>query len=133
MRAEDLPPAMREQVAASWRRPYSPNGQHKYGAMEVWVDNIRFGSRLEAGHYGQLKLLKSAGEIRTFLRQVPIHLPGGVKHIVDWLVIRDGVPPLFAESKGYDLPLGRLKRKQVRDIHGIEIVLWRKTDIELPR
>lgn len=130
---EDLPADTRARIVGSMHQPISPNGPkaHKYGAREVWVDNIRFGSKLEAGHYEQLKLLKAAGEIRTFLRQVPFSLPGGTRHVVDWMIIRDGQPALFAESKGSDLPMGRLKRKQVKDIHGIDILLWKSKAVTL--
>lgn len=129
----DLPASVRERIVGSVHQPISANGPkaHKYGAKEVWVDNIRFGSKLEAEHYSQLKLLKQAGEIRTFLRQVSIHLPGGIRHVVDWMVLRDGKPPLWAESKGCDLPMGRLKRKQVKDVHGIDIVLWKTKQVVL--
>lgn len=129
----DLPAETRARIVDSPYQPISPNGPkaHKYGAREVWIDNIRFGSKLEAGHYEQLKLLKSAGVIRAFTRQVPFWLDGGVKHVVDWLVIQDGKPPLFAESKGSDLPMGRLKRKQVKAKHDIDIVLWKTKQVTL--
>lgn len=129
----ELPAHIRAQIVGSPKQPISPKGPaaHKYGAKEVWVDNIRFGSQLEAEHYRQLKLLKQAGEIRTFLRQIPLMLPGGIKHVVDWMVIRDGKPALFCESKGADLPMGRLKRKQVKDVHGIDIILWKTKQVTL--
>lgn len=130
---EDLTADQRARIATPFNVPFSSNAprEHKYKAREVWVDNIRFGSTLEAEHYKQLKLMKAAGVIRYFLRQVPFYLPGGVRAVVDWMVVRDGVP-LFADSKGYDIPLGRLKRKQVKELFGIDILLWTKTKLELP-
>lgn len=121
----ELPAHVRAQIADSPRQPISPKGPaaHKYGAKEVWVDNIRFDSKLEAEHYKKLKLLKAAGEIRYFLRQLVFHLPGGARHRVDWMVVRDGAP-LYLESKGCDLPQGRMKRRQVKELYGIEIQLW---------
>ena len=104
---------------------------HKYGAEPTVVDGIRFPSKLQAGHYQQLKLLKSAGVIRSFLREVCFHLPGGARHLVDWMILRDGQEPLFCESKGRDLPMGRMKRKQVEELYGVSIVMWTKEQISL--
>ena len=50
--------------------------KHKYKAKQTEVDSIKFPSKLEAGYYLKLKLRKQAGDIKYFLRQVPLHLPG---------------------------------------------------------
>ncbi len=100
----------------------------KFRAEPTHKDGIRFASKLEARHYEILKLLKAAGEIRYFLRQVVFHLPGEVRHIVDWMVVVDS-PPIFLDSKGSDLPMGRLKRKQVRELYGVEIHLWTESEV----
>jgi hypothetical protein len=128
----DLPPSVRARIVESAHQPISSKGPaaHKYGAKEVWVDNIRFSSKLEAEHYKILKLLKASGEIRYFLRQVKFHLPG-TTHLVDWMVVTDG-PPAFLDSKGYDLPMGRLKRKQVLELYGVQIHVW-TSPAELPQ
>lgn len=133
-RPEDLTPEQRSRIANPWNAPITAASAkaHKYKAKAFWVDNIRFGSTLEAEHYQQLKLLKAAGVIRYFLRQVVFHLPGGTKHVVDWMVVMDGREPLFRESKGYDVPMGRLKRRQVKELFGIDILVWTKQKLELP-
>ena len=124
----DLPAHIRAQIVESPKQPISPKGPaaHKYGAKEVWVDNIRFSSKLEAAHYQELKLLKAAGVIRYFTRQLRFDLPGGIRHFADWLVVLPNREPLVAESKGSDVPMGRAKRKQVLALYGVEITLWRK-------
>lgn len=50
-------------------------------------DGIQFDSQLEMRRYKELKLLKAAGEILYFLRQVPFHLPGGISARLDFLVV----------------------------------------------
>lgn len=42
---------------------------NKYNAVRKDVDGITFDSKAEARRYGELKLLKQAGEIRWFNRQ----------------------------------------------------------------
>lgn len=123
-----LPAHIWAQVAVSRE---SPKAAHKYGAKEVWVDSIRFGSRLEAEHYQQLKLLKAASLIRYFTRQVRFDLGGGVRHFVDWMVVCHSCEPLFADSKGVDTAMGRAKRKLVKDRYGIDIVLWKTKQVAL--
>jgi hypothetical protein len=121
-KAEDLNAQQREMIASSWRGQPVGKGGAKFKAKEAWVDNIRFDSELEASHYSALKLLKAGGVIKGFVRQITFLLPGGVKHRVDWLVWaeRHG----FAESKGYDLPMGRMKRKQVEELYSAKIHLF---------
>lgn len=131
-KAEDLTADQRARIANPFNMPFSANApKHKYKAKAFWVDNIRFDSTLQAEHYRQLKLLKAAGEISYFLRSVPFHLPGGIRHVVDWMIVRDDHAPLFSDSKGYDVPMGRLKRKQVEELYNVKIKLWTKQQIEL--
>lgn len=134
-RAEDIPADVRSRIADDvWHRGVSrkaPEHRSKYRNKIIYIDGLRFHSKLEAQHYEQLKLAKAGGLIRAFLRQVPFHLPGGVKHFVDWMVLYEGREPVFAESKGSDLPMGRLKRKQVQELYGVKIVMWGLPEITL--
>ena len=87
-----------------------------------------------------------------FLRQVPLHLPGGVVYRVDFLVVRPsrhthvevgarsdvghhsrpvfdpGAPVLidFEDCKGFDTKDSRNKRKQVKAVYGIDVRLVSK-------
>jgi hypothetical protein len=94
--------------------------RHKFGATSVESDGIKFPSKLEERCYQVLKTMKNSGRIRMFLRQPSFDLPGGSKHKVDYcLFTEDHV--LFVEAKGRDLPMGKLKRKQVEDLYQIDI------------
>lgn len=124
VRPEDLSPAIRQQIANDWRGASATGKGPKFKSRVTWVDNIRFPSKLQAAHYVLLKQMKEFGGIAYFLREVSFDLPGGVKHRVDWMVGNLTDPPIFADSKGFDTSMGRLKRKQVLERYGIKIRLW---------
>ena len=108
-------------------RPYvpratSPAAPPKYGNKKTVIDGITFHSRMEAQYYGYLKVMKAAGRITAFLRQVPVDLGGGVKHVVDFLLLYpDGYE--FVEIKGYDTPASKSKRLIAQDRLGLEITV----------
>jgi len=62
--------------------------------------------------------MKECGVVRYIIRQVPFDLPGGAKHLVDFMVVNEK-GNIFFESKGRDLPMGKLKRKQVEELYDI--------------
>jgi len=105
----------------------------KYGAQSVEVDGIRFASKREAVRYDVLKQHKSAGDVRWFAMQVPFQLPGKTKYLADFVVVwapgaraRMRMPPAPGEItvedvKGVRTAVYRLKRRQMLDVHGIEI------------
>lgn len=98
--------------------------RHKYGAIRTELDGIKFASKKEARVYEEVKLRKLAGEIIFFLRQVPLHLPGGVKYVVDFLIFeRDGIVR-FVDAKGFRTALYIAKKKIVESIYPIEIEEW---------
>lgn len=137
-RAEDLTADQRSMIAEDpCRRAFKPWGDStppdnpKYRNKIVFIDGQRFHSKLEAQHYEQLKLARAGGLIRTFLRQVPFLLGGGVRHIVDWMVIDNEGRARFFESKGYDQKTGRMKRKLVHAQYGVEIKIWGQPEIQL--
>ena len=94
--------------------------KHKFGAIRCEHDGIKFPSRLERSIYVYLKEQKELGNIVMFLRQINFDLPGPSKHSVDFLVFtKDNA--FFLEAKGKDLPMGKLKRKQVEDLYCLYI------------
>jgi hypothetical protein len=111
---------------------------HKYHAQATVMDGIRFDSRLEANRYTELMLMAKAGEIAYFLRQVPFHLPGGVRYVVDFMIVRvrrpmvvvqgvdNGVTITFEDCKGHQTQDSTNKIKQVRALYGVEIQLVKK-------
>ena len=95
--------------------------RHKFRANPSDEDGIRFASKKERSYYRGLKLRQKGGEVLFFLRQAPFHLPGNVRHIIDFIEFWTDGTVHFVEIKGFDTPLGKLKRKQVMDLYPIVI------------
>jgi hypothetical protein len=93
--------------------------KHKFKAIACERDGLKFPSKLERKCYDTLKSLQNQGKIRMILRQVPFDLPG-CKHTIDFCVFTSE-NVVFIESKGRDLPMGKLKRKQVEEVYQINI------------
>lgn len=92
---------------------------NKYGAKKTTVDGILFHSKREAEYYGQLKMMKRAGKIKDFKRQVSFSLYAMCDyeskkvcdHIVDFLVLTlDGKKEVH-EVKGMETDVWKLKKK----------------------
>lgn len=99
--------------------------RHKYNAVRTECDGIKFDSKREAAYYQELKVAQAAGEVVTFLRQVPFHLPGGVRYVCDFLVFtRDG-DCRFIDVKGFQTPEFKAKKRMVEQLYApieIEVV-----------
>lgn len=93
----------------------------KFNAKPTERDGMRFDSRKEAERYDDLKQLQSAGEVVFFLRQVPFHLPGKTKCIVDFQVFWSDGAVTFEDVKGVETETFRLKKRQVEALYPIEI------------
>ena len=133
----DLPPAMRAQVAARTGgnplpfEPGSPEANalqakpRKYRNQPVVIDGERFDSKLEGRCYSWLKLRMCAGDVRWFVRQVSFRLEGGVKYRCDFIacLMAGGVEVI--DAKGMLTESSRNKIKQVKERYGIDVVLWR--------
>jgi len=94
--------------------------KNKHNAKGCRIDNIYFPSLLEGKCYSRLKDLKKEGIFSFFLRQIPFDLPGQASHRIDFCVFFKG-RVLFIEAKGRDLPLGKLKRRQVEELYEIHV------------
>jgi len=95
--------------------------RHKFHAKPTETDGIKFSSKKEARRYQDLKLLQKAGEVLFFLRQTPLHLPGNIKYVCDFLVFYSDGTCEFEDVKGMKTPMYILKKKQVEAIYPIEI------------
>jgi hypothetical protein len=95
--------------------------RHKFRAKPSDEDGIRFASKKERAYYQGLKLRQKSGEVLFFLRQAPFHLPGNVRFVVDFIEFWSDGTVHFIDVKGFDTPLGKLKRKQVMDIYPINV------------
>ena len=95
--------------------------KHKFSAVATKVDGIRFDSKKEARYYEKLKLRVAAGEVVTFLRQTPFHLPGGVKYVVDFQEFHADGSVHFIDVKGMQTESFKAKKKMVEAMYPVEI------------
>lgn len=132
----DLPEGMRKLLQAAQQRQQPkpaaalrpeevapPRSRNKYGNVATVVDGIRFDSKKEANYYKQLKVRQAAGEVWFWLRQVPVHLPGGTKYVVDFLVFLKDGSAQFVDVKGRQTAVFRLKKREVEHHYPIKILL----------
>ena len=96
---------------------------NKYGAKPTTVDGIRFDSKREAAYYVRLKLRVQCGEVRYFLRQVPLHLPGGTRLVVDFLEVHADGALHYIDVKGRETAAFKIKRREVEHHYPITIEL----------
>lgn len=112
---------MERLTAAEYRNRLQKSVKRKYHNVPAEYLGMRFDSKREAGVAYELELLKRAGKILTWIRQVSFPLPGGITHRIDFMVINLDKTVRFIEAKGCDHRIGKMKRQQVEEIHGIEI------------
>lgn len=98
----------------------------KYKNIACYEDGIRFDSKLEREYYNKLKSQKDNGEISYFLLQVPFMLPGKIKYVCDFMVVHLNGSIQYIDTKGFDTPISKLKRKQVKSLYGVEIEIITK-------
>lgn len=117
--------------------PDHPAG--KYRNTKRVRDGIKFDSILEADQYTELVFQQKAGEITYFLRQVPIHLSGGVILRVDFVTFalvpyltagRNAGEPMwvvrYLDTKGHQTRESKNKIKQAKHEYGITVELVKK-------
>ncbi|MNE53362.1 hypothetical protein D3C81_1543890 [compost metagenome] len=93
----------------------------KYNNKKTIVDGFTFDSQKEAAFYSQLKLLQRTGEVHTFLRQTPFHLPGGVKYVADFMVFYASGDVEVIDVKGVRTAEYKTKKKLVEHHYPITI------------
>ena len=96
--------------------------RHKFKAKPCEVDNIKFASKKEQKRYCELQVLQKAGDLLFFLRQVPVHLSGGVKYVCDFLIFWSDGTVTFEDVKGFKTDLYKTKKKMVEAMYPIKIV-----------
>ena len=95
--------------------------KHKYKAKPTVRDGIRFDSKKEAKYYDELKIRVAAGEVLFFLRQVPFHLPDGVKMIIDFLEFRTDGTVHVVDVKGYKTDVYKIKKRMVEALYPVDV------------
>lgn len=100
---------------------------NKFKSVITEADGIKFHSKKEARIFRELQARQHNGELKFFLLQVPFILPGKTdsgrrfKHYLDFMAVRTDGQIEYIEVKGRDLPVGKMKRRQVEEIYGINI------------
>lgn len=85
--------------------------RNKFGA----VPTRGYASKLEARYADELAARKASGEIIDWLEQVPIKLPGGIRYVVDFLVIGKGGVVSLVETKGVMTDVFKLKMRLLQE------------------
>lgn len=88
--------------------------KHKYNAKKTEIDGITFDSRRESERYIELKIMKTAGEIKDFELQPKFLLHGGIKYIADFKVIHNDGKVVYEDVKGIETPVFKLKKKLLK-------------------
>jgi hypothetical protein len=100
--------------------------RHKYKAQRTDRDGVSFASKAEARYFDYLQIMQRQGRVLFFLRQVPFHLPGGVKYVVDfvefWAPSNDEPGEVkFVDVKGMETESFIMKKKMVEELYPIKI------------
>lgn len=96
--------------------------KHKFKAKPQTVEGLYFASQKERKHYEFLKKIQELGEVLFFLRQVPLHIPGGVKYICDFVVFWTNGEVTFEDVKGFKTQIYKLKKKLIESYYPLEII-----------
>ncbi len=96
------------------------NARSKFKNIRCEMDGIGFASKAEMAYYGMLKL-RLCGDVAYFLRQVPIHLPGNVRYVVDFVEFWKDGSVHYVDVKGVETAMFKLKRRQVEALYPIKI------------
>ena len=96
--------------------------RQKYNARKVQLDGQTFDSQKEANYYLDCKARVAEGELRYILRQVPFHLPGGVKYLCDFQEHYPDGSVRYVDVKGQRTDLYIVKKKMVESLYPVEIV-----------
>lgn len=124
---DEMPAQLRAQLGVSHAEvgTLATMPKKKYRNQPTVVDGIRFDSKREARYYEQLKLRRAAGEVSYWLRQVPFHMQGGTRYVVDFAVffVDSARAPAYVDVKGRETPMFRVKRREVQHLYPIKIEL----------
>lgn len=93
----------------------------KYNAQKRTVDGMKFASIKEANYYQKLMMMKQTGEILFFLRQIPFHLPGNVKYVLDFMEFWKDGRIRYVDVKGHKTKEYIRNKKLVEALYPITI------------
>lgn len=106
----------------------------RHGERTTIRDGIKFRSNLEADRYSELKLLRQAGPVAWFLRQVPFDVTLGVIYRADFVVIWNRIGTAsevvtVEDTKGHLTDVARIKMAAVEERYAIKINILRRCDV----
>jgi len=113
------------------RKKYKPFKSLKYKNKPQTIDGFYFPSKKEAEYYQLLKARTDHGphcsprignDIDFFLRQVPLHLPGNVKMVIDFLEFHKDGYLYFVDVKGKKTKQYIDKKKMVEAVYPVKII-----------
>lgn len=99
----------------------------KYGNKKVMLDGLLFDSKREAAYYSELKIREKAGEVTGVEMQRPFALLGSNGMLIATFradfCFWDNTAGRFRciDVKGFDTPVGKLKRKMMKGLLGIDV------------
>jgi hypothetical protein len=99
-----------------------PPKRGKYNNVRTEQDGKVYDSRKEAARAGELKLLQKAGKIAAYAEQVTFILPGGVRYIADFVIMENDGTYRVEDAKGVRTKEYIIKKKLMKQTHGIDIV-----------
>lgn len=110
--------------------PAPSKKKHKFRARPTTVDDIKFGSELEARRYTELKLLHQGGRVSFFIRQPVFDLGGGVTCRPDFLIVWSaglavGSEVTVEDCTGFETEQKTRNYKMVKARYGVDVVLVR--------
>lgn len=89
--------------------------RHKFNAVRTEVAGRSYASKAEAAYAKRLHVQKASGEILGWLEQVPMHLPGKTKYVLDFLVFTSSGEVIAVEVKGMETAVYKVKRRLVEE------------------
>ena len=102
--------------------------KHKFNAKKVKVGQEKYDSKLEYAYKLHLDKLIKNGAVLFYLKQTPIHLPGGTKYICDFLVFYTTGEVKFIDVKGMETDVFKIKKREIEAIYPFEIEIIKKGD-----
>ena len=93
----------------------------KYHAIMEECQGIKFQSKKEARYFRELQARVHLGAVKFFLRQVPFHLQGGVKYVVDFAEFWDDGSVHFVDVKGHKTEMYKVKKRLVEASYPVRI------------
>jgi hypothetical protein len=106
--------------------------ENKYHAQPMVVDGFRFDSTAEALYYKVLLMKVKTKEVKYFVRQVPFHIPGNTRLVIDFMVFDvDGGETVIDVKGGKPTYAWTIKRKAVEALYPVSINIIQKKEVNV--